>query len=76
MAKMNRRSGLSLVLVGLAGMVFFWMTDARYGMALQWNRVDNPIDLANQQLPGTIVGIAGSMLVLVIGLYLLARRAV
>ena len=74
---MNRRSGFSLVLVGLAGVLFFWITDARYGLALKWKSFgDNPIDLANQQFPGTVVGLAGSVLVLVIGIYLLARRTV
>ena len=56
MARINRRSGFSLVLAGLLGLVFFWLTDPRIGMALRWNHGENPIDLANEHLPGTIVG--------------------
>jgi hypothetical protein len=76
MARINRRSGFSLVLVGALGIFFFWITDPRFGMALRWNHGENPIDLANEHLPGTIVGIAGSALVLLIGPYLLSRRPV
>ncbi len=74
MARINRRSGYSLVLVGVLGVVFFWITDPRIGLALRWNHGENPIDLANQHLPGTIVGLAGSLLILGIGVYLLTRR--
>lgn len=76
MPRRNRRSGISLVLIGLAGMVFFWITDPRYGLALRWNSGANPIDLANQHLPGTIVGIAGSALIAIVGLVLLIRKPV
>jgi len=75
MPRINRRSGLSLVLVGILGIAFFWITDPRLGMALRWSR-ENPIDLANEQLPGTILGLAGSLLVLFIGVYLLGKRPV
>ncbi len=71
-----RKSGVSLVFVGLLGAFFFWITDPRYGWALHWTHGENPIDLANQHFPGTVVGIAGSMLILLIGLYLVARRTV
>ena len=46
----------------------------RAGPALEHG--ENPIDLANQYLPGTIVGIAGSALIAVIGLVLLSRKSV
>jgi hypothetical protein len=75
MAQDNRKSGLRLVLLGLAGVLFFWITDPRYGLALHWSKGQNPIDLANRHLPGTIVGVAGSILVLLVGVYLVARRA-
>ena len=74
MASPNRRSGWSLVLAGLFGTAFFWITDARYGLALRWSRGENPVDLANWHLPGTILGLAGSLLVFLIGLYLLSRK--
>jgi len=75
MPKRNRRSGFSLVLVGLAGAAFFWYTDARHGLALRWS-TGNPIDLANQYWPGTVVGLVGSGLIAIIGLLLLCRRSV
>jgi hypothetical protein len=74
MRRFNRRSGFSLVLVGMLGVAFFWITDPRYGLALRWSRGENPIDLANSHLPGTIVGIAGSLLVFLIGVHLLSRK--
>jgi hypothetical protein len=76
MSRIDQRSGYSLVIVGLLGIVFFWITDPRVGMALRWNRGENPIDLANEHLPGTIVGIAGSLLVGAIGAYLLSRKTI
>jgi len=69
-----RRSGLSLILAGLAGIVYFWLTDPRYGLA--GRSADNVIDAANQAFPGTVVGITGSALVLATGLWLLRRRSV
>jgi uncharacterized membrane protein len=75
MTRFTRRSGLSLVLVGLIGAIFFWITDPRYGLALRWNHGDNPIDLANWQFPGTLVGVGGSALVLAAGIYLLTRKS-
>src|SRR5277367_3476958 len=76
MARINRRSGFSLVLAGLLGVAFFWITDPRYGLALRWDHDDNPIELANQLAVGTWVGLAGSAVVLVLGVWLLMRRPV
>jgi len=76
MPRFNRRSGYSLVVVGALGLFFFWISDPRWGMALRWSHGENPIDLANQQFPGTVVGLAGSALVLLIGLYLLSKRVI
>jgi hypothetical protein len=75
MRRVSRRSGFSLVLVGMLGVVFFWITDPRYGLALRWSKGENPIDLANEHFPGTIVGLAGSLLIFLIGVYLLSSRA-
>ena len=69
----NRRSGASLILTGLAGMAFFWLTDHRYGLAANISGSPSSIDQANQALTGTVVGIACSAFVLVIGLWLLTR---
>jgi Na+-driven multidrug efflux pump len=76
MPQFNRHSGYSLVAAGLLGILFFWITDPTVGMALRWNHSENAIDLANQHLPGTIVGLVGSGLILVIGLWLSTRRSV
>jgi hypothetical protein len=76
MPNTNRKSGSSLILVGLLGILFFWLTDPRYGLALHWNHGENPVDLANQQFPGTVVGIAASILIVLIGAYLWSRRTV
>ena len=63
-----------LVFTGLLGLLFFWLTDPAYGMAapLIGERVR---DAANIALPGTAVGLVGSALVLLIGSWLLIRRA-
>jgi hypothetical protein len=73
MRRFNRRSGASLVLVGVLGIAFFWVTDPRFGLALRWSH-ENPVDFVNWHRPGTILGAAGSLLVLLIGLYLLSRK--
>ena len=70
----SRRSGSSLVIAGLLGILFFCATDPRYGIIRFAG--DNVIDAANQARIGTLVGIAGSAVVLVIGLWLLTRRTV
>ena len=70
----SRRSGLSLVIAGLLGILFFWATDPRFGLVHP--ALENPIGDAYQARIGTFVGIAGSAIVLSIGLWLLSRRAV
>jgi hypothetical protein len=70
----SQRSGSSLVIAGLLGIAFFWATDPRYGIIR--SAAENVIDAANQARIGTWVGIAGSAIVLVIGLWLLTRRTV
>lgn len=92
MTRATRRSGLVLVLLGLLGGVFFWVTDPRYGPAVHRrpaSRFDpqywlylirgspgNPIDAANTAQLSTIVGLTGCAVVLIIGLWLLTRRTV
>jgi len=69
-----RQSGWSLVLAGMAGMIFFWLTDPRWG--LQRGGVSAEIlDAIQEARIGTLVGIAGSVIVLFIGLWLVTRRA-
>jgi hypothetical protein len=92
MATATRRSGLTLLLLGLLGVVFFWVTDPHFGPAVHrladpaaradwrhWLFVlrgspDNAVDAANQALTGTIMGLVGSAVVLLVGLWLLTRR--
>ena len=92
MASATRRSGLTLLLLGLLGMAFFWATDPHFGPAvhrladpavrIDWRHwlfvlrgsPDNAVDAANQALTGTIMGFVGSVVVLLVGLWLLTRR--
>ncbi len=76
--------------MGLAGAVFFWLTDPKYGPAMHraaesridpryWLFVlrgspDNLIDAANYAQLSTIVGIAGSVALLIVGFWLISRR--
>jgi hypothetical protein len=92
MARANRRSGFAFLLVGLLGVLFFWLTDPRFGPGmhrsaaghLDWRHwlfvlrgsPDNLVDAANQALVSTLVGVAGSLALLLIGLWLLTRRRV
>jgi hypothetical protein len=69
-----RRNGLILIVAGILGMLFFWLTDPRWGLAGKWSRGDNPIDAANQALVGTVVGIGFSVFVLIVGLWLMRRK--
>ena len=72
MDKNIRRSGLPLTLAGLLGGLFIWMTDPRFGS--QRNASYELIDRVNEARIGTTVGIVGSAIVLLIGLWLLTRR--
>ena len=74
MTRFHRTRGLSLVLLGAAGIVFFWATDPRSGHA-RWPAA-SPIDAASQAWMGTIVGVIGSFVVLGFGLWLLMRKSV
>ena len=70
-----RPAGRSLVVAGLVGVAFFWLTDPRYGWARPVAAAgDNPVDAARFMLAGTVVGSVGSVVVLLIGLWLILRR--
>jgi hypothetical protein len=73
MDKNVRRSGVSLALAGLIGALFFWMTDPRFGSTR--SAAIDVIDRVNEARIGTFVGVAGSAIVLLIGLWLMTRRA-
>ena len=71
MARDTRRSGLSLVLVGLVGGAFFWATDPRWGLTTP--KAAETVDAIARASPGTVVGIAGCAVVALLGLWLTAR---
>jgi hypothetical protein len=87
----TRRSGRTLLVLGLLGAAFFWVTDPRYGPGVKgglplydprsWlvasrGNADSPIDAANDAFVATAVGLLGSLTVLGVGLYLMSRRKV
>ncbi len=63
-----------LALAGLVALVFFWATDPRFGILRKLGPMENPVDAANQSFIGTIVGVAGSLVVLTLGVWLMGRR--
>lgn len=69
-----RKSAWILVGVGLAGLVFFWITDPTYGLAADWQDQRRLIDIANELRLGTWIGMGGSALVALVGLWLGTRR--
>jgi hypothetical protein len=73
MTRDTKRSGLSLLLVGLLGVMFFWATDPRFGV-VRAETTPSPVDAVVDATPGTYVGLIGSGVVVVIGLWLLANR--
>jgi len=81
----SRRSGLSLLIVGLIGGMFFCLTDPVAIVTIRAPLVRhhlltpdpyNLIDAFNEGRIGTIVGIAGSTVIFLIGLWLLRRPAI
>ena len=71
-----RRTGFSLVFLGLIGGLIFWLTDPQYGPIGRLSKnPGNLLDAAQQSLAGTIVGLAGCAVLTLIGLWLLSRRA-
>ena len=92
MTRSTRRSGAVLVVLGVVGAAYFWLTDPRFGPAgrakpagtidvRHWLHVlrgspDNVVDAANTAWLVTLVGVAGSLAVLAIGAWLMRRPAV
>lgn len=92
MAAATRRSGLTLVILGIIGGAFFWMTDPRFGplgheltdahRRVDWRHwlfvlrgsPDSAVDAANEAFVGTVIGIVGSVGILLVGCWLLTRR--
>ena len=92
MARASRRYGLAFLLAGAMGALFFWATDPRFGPSvhrlpaghLDWRYYlfvlrgspDNIVDAANLALWSTVVGLGGSLALLLVGLWLLTRRRI
>lgn len=71
-----RTGSLSLLALGLLGVGFFVATDPRlgWGTDLDGERETNIVDAAHNAGPGTMVGVAGSGLTMLAGVWLAARR--
>ena len=92
MARATRRSGLAFLIAGLLGAAFFWASDPRLGPAIHRQPVghcdwrhwlfllrgspDNVLDAAHQAMLSTLIGFAGCLALLLVGLWLVARRSV
>ena len=57
-------------------MAFFYLTDPRWGWLGRHSAGEDAIDAVHRLAPGTMVGLAGSAIVLLVGLWLATRRAV
>lgn len=73
-----KRSGMMLVIAGLLVLVFFLATDAAIMPAwadnVGWSR--NQVDAVTDARWGTIIGVSGSVVIVITGLWLLIRRSV
>ena len=69
-----RKSAWTLAGVGLVGLLFFWLTDPTYGLAASWLDQQRLIDTANELRVGTWIGIGGSLIVMLTGIWLGTRR--
>jgi hypothetical protein len=68
-----KKSGLNLALAGGLGALFFWLTDPVYGFIHK--TFDNPVDAMNEASLGTFAGIAVSLAILFLGLWIMTRRS-
>jgi hypothetical protein len=67
-----KKSGLSLILAGALGVLFFWLTDPIMGVGRK--NFPNPVDAMNEASLGTMAGIAGSVALLALGLWMMTRK--
>jgi hypothetical protein len=67
-----RKSGLNLVLAGVIGLLFFWLTDPVHGIGHK--TFDNPIDAMNEAWIGTAAGVIVSAGILLLGIWIMTRR--
>jgi hypothetical protein len=92
LTRTTRRSGFTLVVLGLLGAGFFWLTDPscpwptglaaagwynpRHWLALLRGYPGNMVDAAHESYVVTVIGLCGAALVLIVVLYLMSRRTV
>jgi len=92
LTRTTRRSGITLVVLGLLGAGFFWLTDPRcawlashprgewydprHWLALLRGSSGNLVDAAHESSVATLIGLGGAALVLIVGIYLMSRRTV
>ena len=91
LTRTTRRSGLSLILLGVGCAVFFWLTDPHYGpivgrgagwfdprswLSAMRGAPSNTIDAINEAAIATWVGWTGAAALLLVGFWLVARRTV
>lgn len=71
-----KTGSLKLTLLGLLCVSFFALTDSRigFGEKLDGNANTNIVDATHALWPGTLVGLTGSGMVVLIGLWLAVRR--
>jgi hypothetical protein len=67
-----KKSGLSLIFAGVVGLLFFWLTDPIMGVGRK--NFPNPVDAMNEASLGTLAGIAGSVALLALGLWMMTRK--
>ncbi|HEY7116276.1 MAG TPA: hypothetical protein VH475_06810 [Tepidisphaeraceae bacterium] len=72
MDRQIKKSGLNLILAGVLGVLFFWLTDPIFGIGHK--NFENPVDAMNEASLGTIAGIAGSVALLALGLWMMTRK--
>jgi hypothetical protein len=58
----------------LLGVAFFWLTDPTIGLGARWLTHENAVDMAREAQFPTVVGLIGSLMVLIIGIWLGTRR--
>jgi len=59
--------------MGLAAVIFFWASDPKLGIPGRFASAEL-VDAIDQSMPGTYVGIAGGIVIAVVGMWLLIRR--
>jgi hypothetical protein len=74
MPRLKLHSGLSLMLAGAAGILFFAISDPHCAIGRFVSGAG--VDAVQQAWTGTVVGLFGSAITLLMGLWLLTRPAV